>query len=56
MGFGHCLRKLERWMANNLFWSLAIKFGNVACNMFLETFIKLCMGQVKATKIIIANE
>jgi hypothetical protein len=44
MGFGHHPRKLECWMVNNLFWSLAIKFGNGACNMFLEKFHQALCG------------
>jgi len=34
----HChLRKLEHWMASEIFQSLANEFGKVVCNMFLES-------------------
>jgi hypothetical protein len=44
MDFDCHLKKLEHWMASEIFLSLANEFGKVACNMFLETSCQvLCM-------------
>jgi hypothetical protein len=56
MGFGHCPRKLEFWMVNKFFWSLAINLEMRHAICFWKALIKLYMGQLKATKIIIAND
>ncbi len=50
MGFGRHQRNLDRWMAIDIFWLLAIKFGKEHVVCFWKAFVKLNTWWLKVIK------